>query len=220
MKRKHFYSGLVCLFVLAMAGATAKADTVFNLNQSAGNWALPSSGYFGTVDLVQDGSNVDVTVALESGIEFVKTGAGYALEFNLPSSVTTSDLTNISSGFTAGSGSGNSNAFGTFELYAKCSGCGHGASSPLPGPLSFTVDGVSISDFGKNSAGAYFASDVIDKNVSGTPTGLVGSDGPNAPTPVVPEPPTLLLLGTGLILLAGAAKFRAISTAGKALGGI
>jgi len=71
--------------------------------------------------------------------------------------------------------------------------------------LSFTVSttGLTPANFEVlNGKGFYVASDVIDNNVSGNPTGDPEATG--FTTTVVPEPSTLAFLGTGLFGLAGA----------------
>src|SRR3954451_24062690 len=82
-----------------------------------------------------------------------------------------------------------------FNYSISCSGCGTGASSPLPGPLTFTAtDGTILTpdSFVANSGGYFFASDIIGTN------GGTGNVAARGPVPA-PEPMSLALLGSSLI---------------------
>lgn len=181
-----------------VAGAAQASEWVYTLTEDACSGTCGSAPY-GTVTLLDVGSGanayVQVTETLTSGDEFVKTGAGDALEFQL--SATPTSITNLSSGFSVTSGSQSASAFGSFSNGISCSGCGNGASSPLPGPITFDVYGVTTADFVANSDGNYFASDILGSNGK---TGNVGSDSGVDPPVGTPEPGTLGLVCTGAIM--------------------
>lgn len=199
-------AALAVLFSLAAGLAyvtPASANLTFTLTQDGCSGGCGPSPY-GTITLSQgSGGTVHVTETLSSGVEFVKTGAGDALEFNLlhDPSITISNLT---TGFSLDTGSVSASTFGSFDYGIVCSGCGNGGSKPLAGPLSFDISAatsLTLTDFiGNNSKNGnfYFAADVIDFNSSDRGrTGNVAALGPGTTTSV-PEPASLALFGAAL----------------------
>jgi hypothetical protein len=195
---------ILVLGALASLAATtadvtpALADLSFTLDQSAccnGGGSPP----FGTILLHQvDANTVQVTETLVSGVEFVNTGAGEAIVFNTEKPITLSGITSdFTQDPTPPPGGISASPFGNFDYGIICTGCGSGGSSPLPGPLSFrAADGgtLSLTDFVANADGYFFASDIINTNASGRPTGNVATKMGQR----VPEPASLALLGTAL----------------------
>lgn len=183
------YSFPAILFLASLPAV--QGSTIFTLNQSE----CCGTGPFGTVDLTQvNSTTVHVLETLNSGDQFIKTGAGRALQFNISGTIA---IANLTSGFAAGAAGDDAPPFGNFLHYIACSGCGPGASSPLPGPLSFDVaraSGLLISDFTANSGGYYFASDIIAG--AGGSTGNVAA---NSFSNAVPEPTSISLLGVAVL---------------------
>lgn len=186
----------------------------------------PAAGPYGTVTLDQLGGNVQVTVSLQSpGMGFVDTGAGQALLFDLSApSISSSGLTSGYSFDSMASGNIHADGSGYWDYGISCAGvggaCGSGGSSPTAGPLSFTLDNVTIGDFVPNGSHSYFASDLcIGVSISGG-CGVTGDVVANTAVHV-PEPPGLALFGAGLMglwLFAGRKRRPAQSRARSRIG--
>ena len=206
---------LVCLAGF-LSVSLAQASTItytLDINGCSGGGGCGAPPY-GTV-LLDDGGNsgtVTVTLTLASGIVFAGTGAGDAIEFNLPdphaSGLVITPLDTVH--FELGPAPDTASTFGTFTNSISCKTCQGGQAGNAPGPLVFTVtstNGISLSDFGHNSGGYYFSSDIAALLPGGTKTGNVAADGPDVVA--TPEPATILLTlaGFGLVGLTKVRKF-------------
>lgn len=209
---QSIFKPLAVLVVAASAlilGAPAQATIItYTFTNYVGTGTAPS-GPYGTVELNDNGgANVTVTVTLASGEGFVNTGAGEALAWDLFSDTTPQSaltITGLTSGFTLDvNGTGvHTGGAGDFDYGISCgvTGCGHGGNSPYTGPLSFTIDNVSLSNFVANADGFFFASDICTSVDATTdkcnPGGLTGNI-VTGPSTSVPEPATLALFAVGL----------------------
>lgn len=193
---------LAMFAVVAFGSAlVANADQVVINTPNSGLSGTP--GPYATVTYVLNGSNIDVTVNMAPG--FLAFGQGNGnngiFGFNVVGSQTGLTVTNMPAQFTANLGGGQMDGFGPFDITLSCCNPSNAVSS-----FSFTVSRTggfsSASDlFEANANGAHFAIHVAPTN--GNPTGFAADSGSE-----VPEPASMLLLGTGLATLAAGLRKR------------
>jgi hypothetical protein len=179
----------------------ASADTLtFQLTSDhCTGGCLGSASSAGTITVMDTGSGqVSVDVTLNSGFKFIKGGFDTGFGFNLAGNPTIT-FSGVTSGFTPNSnpetaGSLHMDGTGFFEYGVNCTGCGNGASSPLAGPLDFTISGTGLSaaSFEQNANLQFFAVDLIGA------TGNTG--GVDASTKTVPDGGTTLMLLGGVMV--------------------
>lgn len=207
MLKKFLLTGVV----LAMGfGLAAHADEIYTLDvQQNGNPGTTE----GTVTVTQiSPTEISVSATVASGYYFVASGSGNSLDFNLSDAHPTITITTTD--FTMSGTSVNGSPWGTFNYGIGCSGitCGSGASNTTDATLTFTVmdpGGISYLNFtpnpGKNSTPEiYFVSDI--NPAGGNVAAGVGSS--TVVTTATPEPSSLMLLGSGVLGLAGLVRRR------------
>jgi hypothetical protein len=182
------------------------------------------SGSQGTVDAkVLSSTEIEISVALASGVKFINSGGPHTpFVYNLSSLLTgvtaAIDTTNSSStpqAFSVASGSQPATPYGTFTNGIDVNGgSGSGPTVGNTGPLYFTVTatgGITLADLIANSLGYLFAADVygtggntgsVAANVFSCVAGCTGGGPGPSPTPL---PGALWLFGT---VLAGAAGYK------------
>jgi PEP-CTERM motif-containing protein len=160
---------------------------------------------FGTIDVTQDGTNtVKLVVTLSGSDKFVSTGFPGSFGFDLVGNPTIG-ISNLTSGWSLLSttaGNLHFDGFGSLDYALLCNACGHGASNPFAGPISFdiTAAGLTPGSFKElsrppGSEQTYFVADILGS------TGNTGVVGATLVKTAVPEPTSLLLFGSGASLL-------------------
>src|ERR1700757_2286063 len=194
--RRKIYA-LYLLTILVILAPSAWASSVkFDLTNN--NIVGLNGTSIGTVTLTDACGNtcVTVSISMSSGFAvFMNNVSGKGGDIFLTTSATLmqSSLVGLSSGSVTGFSSGGTLANFTFSFDFNVAGGGSGS----PSTLTFTLNGVSTNQI--SSLGIHFL--CLNGNCLGSNsnTGFVET---GATATVIPEPGTMILLGTGLVGLA------------------
>jgi len=210
---------LISVMLFAIVGVSsalvARADTVtFQIDQTGGT--LPAQNY-GSITLTLVGSSIQVSISMNAGNYLIGTGQDASIAFNSSLSPDpTIGVSGLPTGYTLVGGgvpgSLHMDGTGFFEYgigsIFGANDAGNGAVSSMT--FTVTKSGGFNSVFNlvsPNGDGFTFAFDIFCQSCSNG-QGATGFVGVKGSTPSVPEPASMVLLGSGLLGLAAGLRKR------------